>query len=236
MTSNSSAGGVAAVDRALTILNAFRTGDEGALTLATLASRTGLYKSTILRLLSSLERAGYIFQISDGRYKLGHVLYELGTRYRESFKLEEVVRPVLNSIVEEVNESCSYLVREGDYQLILYRCETRQRVRDHLMQGDTMLLKDGGASAKVFARFSDRHSANGSVAEICESSYGERHPEMAGIAVPIFAEFGEFAGVLSITGPLYRITREKGQAMSSMLTAKGRELSLALGAPDSLYS
>ena len=41
--------GVAALDRAFSILFAFRPGDY-ALTLAELAARTGLYKSTILRL------------------------------------------------------------------------------------------------------------------------------------------------------------------------------------------
>jgi len=42
-------GGVASVDRALEILAAFEPTDE-ALTLAELAQRTGLYKSTILRI------------------------------------------------------------------------------------------------------------------------------------------------------------------------------------------
>ena len=45
--------GVAAVNRALSILQAFE-GETEALTLALLARRTGLYKSTLLRLIASL--------------------------------------------------------------------------------------------------------------------------------------------------------------------------------------
>ena len=43
--------GVAAVDRALTILSAF-DGEPNALTLAALSRRTGFYKSTLLRLIA----------------------------------------------------------------------------------------------------------------------------------------------------------------------------------------
>lgn len=62
--------GVAAVDRALLILSAFRE-DDTALSLALLARRTGLYKSTILRLLQSLLRAGYVVRLPDGNYVIG---------------------------------------------------------------------------------------------------------------------------------------------------------------------
>ena len=44
--------GVAAVDRALSIVDALT---EDKVTLAEIAKRTGLYKSTVLRLLKSLE-------------------------------------------------------------------------------------------------------------------------------------------------------------------------------------
>ena len=62
--------GVAAVDRALLILSVFRE-DDTALSLALLARRTGLYKSTILRLLQSLLRAGYVIRQPDGNYVIG---------------------------------------------------------------------------------------------------------------------------------------------------------------------
>ncbi|MDO9217858.1 MAG: helix-turn-helix domain-containing protein, partial [Lacisediminimonas sp.] len=48
--------GVAAVERALAILNSFRPGD-GSLSLHDIAERTGLYKSTILRLIVTLTQS-----------------------------------------------------------------------------------------------------------------------------------------------------------------------------------
>src|SRR5688500_11732278 len=60
--------GVAAVDRALSILDAL-TDDR--VSLAELSKRTGLYKSTVLRLMKSLEKGGYALRTSDGMYRLG---------------------------------------------------------------------------------------------------------------------------------------------------------------------
>jgi predicted DNA-binding transcriptional regulator YafY len=62
--------GVAAVDRALTILAALETAAEPS-TLAELTRATQFCKSTILRLINSLENAGYIIRLGDGCYSLG---------------------------------------------------------------------------------------------------------------------------------------------------------------------
>ena len=75
---------VEAVERALTILEAFREGEE-ALSLAALAEKTGFYKSTILRLAASLERFGYLARTPTGLYRLGPSLWRLGSLYRRSF-------------------------------------------------------------------------------------------------------------------------------------------------------
>ncbi|WP_352508349.1 MULTISPECIES: helix-turn-helix domain-containing protein [unclassified Mesorhizobium] len=75
------AGGVEAVDRALSILGCFTERDEG-LSLAEISSRTGLYKSTILRLTESLVRSGYIVRMADKRFAAGPTPMILGSFYR----------------------------------------------------------------------------------------------------------------------------------------------------------
>jgi DNA-binding IclR family transcriptional regulator len=91
------ASGVAAVERALAILAAYREGDA-ALGLADLAQRTGLYKSTILRLIASLERFRFIARLDDGRYQLGPALLHLGSLYQRSLRLEQHVLPALRRL------------------------------------------------------------------------------------------------------------------------------------------
>ena len=63
-------GGAAAVDRAMSLLAAFRDNDQS-LSLAELAERTRLYKSTVLRLVASLEHANVVQRLPDGNYALG---------------------------------------------------------------------------------------------------------------------------------------------------------------------
>src|SRR4051794_20599763 len=90
---NAAPGGAAAVDRAVSLLAAFRAGDD-ALTLAELASRCQLYKSTVLRLLASLEHGRLVQKLDDGRYALGSEIARLNAVYATAFSLDRVVLPV----------------------------------------------------------------------------------------------------------------------------------------------
>ena len=74
---------VAAVDRALRILDRFEGGAER-FTLAALNARTGLCKSTILRLAGSLGAAGYLARWPDGAFALGPAAARLGSRSERS--------------------------------------------------------------------------------------------------------------------------------------------------------
>jgi DNA-binding IclR family transcriptional regulator len=87
-------GGVAVLDRAFAILNAFGPTDDR-LTLTELSRRTELYKSTVLRLLGALEHGGFIRKLSDGQYAIGHQPLRLATLYQRSFQVGPVVEPLL---------------------------------------------------------------------------------------------------------------------------------------------
>ena len=68
--SSDTSSGVAVLDRAFALLGAFQPTDER-LTLTELSRRTGLYKSTVLRLLGALEHGGFIRKLDDGQYAIG---------------------------------------------------------------------------------------------------------------------------------------------------------------------
>ena len=61
--------GVASVDKALGILRLFHS-EAAELSLMQIAERTGLYKSTALRMLASLESALLVIKKMDGKYAL----------------------------------------------------------------------------------------------------------------------------------------------------------------------
>ncbi len=126
---HSAEGGAVAVDRALFVLSAFRLGDIS-LGLADLAQRSGLYKSTLLRLLASLEHAALVQRLPDGRYSLGPEVARLNAVYAASFSLEGVIMPVLRELVQTTRESAAFHVEQGEHRLCLYRVDSPQPVRD----------------------------------------------------------------------------------------------------------
>ena len=104
-------GGVAAVDRALSILDAL-TDDK--VTLAELSKRTDLYKSTVLRLLKSLEKFGYVLRT---RRRLVPARLEGASSRRRSTSAtsstSEIVPPVLERIGAELHEGAVVLRLRG---------------------------------------------------------------------------------------------------------------------------
>lgn len=227
-----SKGGVAAVDRAFLIISAF-THQRPVLTLAEMARQTGLYKSTILRLLGSLEKAMFVVQRADGTYQLGPALLSLASVYQESFDLREFVQPILENLVASSSEGASFFVREGDSQLCLFRVDGRQNIRDHHIRvGDRRGL-DEGASARCFLRFSSEKGPF-HMGEMAIASYGKVNPEMAAVAAPVFGQGDALIGVITLSGPVSRFTSEYVGQLSTTLVRECAALSRQLGASPGL--
>jgi DNA-binding IclR family transcriptional regulator len=213
---NAATGGTAAVDRALTLLGAFRAGDA-TLSLAELAERTQLHKSTALRLLASLEHAHLLQRLDDGRYALGGEVARLHGIYAAAFSLDRVVMPVLRQLVAATGESAAYHVRqpqgEGWTRLCLYRVDSPHVVRDHVRAGD-LLPADRGAGARILIAFGPeaerpRGARDRAFYEtIREQGYcalvGDRTAELGGISAPVFRADGRLAAALTLTMPAHR--------------------------------
>lgn len=197
--------GVAAVDRGLTILAAFRPGDR-AVPLTELAARTGLYKSTIMRLCESLEKFHYVRRLPDGSYQLAAGAAKLGATYLKQFATADYVPQVLERIVSEVNETASYYVRDDDRRVCIHRVHSSRAIRDQISEGDALPLHVG-AAGHVLIAFSCTLSKKprGVKEQFFSASFGERDPETAAIAVPVFGLENELHGALSLSGPRYRI-------------------------------
>jgi DNA-binding IclR family transcriptional regulator len=197
--------GVAAVERALSILDAF-TDQDPQLTLAELAKRTRMYKSTILRLARSLENCRYLVRAEDGTFRLGSRLLRLGSLYQRHLHAADVVPAALRAIVDELKEGASFYVRDGDRRLCLHRVDALRSVRDSVHEGDRLPL-NLGAAGHVIRAFSGSSGARYEKVrnDMHAASFGERDPEIAAIACPVFGLSQRCAGALAVSGPRYRI-------------------------------
>jgi len=226
-------GGAASVDRALSLLTAFRAG-ESALSLAELAERTRLYKSTALRLLASLEHARLLQRAQDGRYALGPEVARLQSIYAASFSLEAQVLPALQALVAATRESAAFHVRQGEHRLCLYRVDSPQLLRDHIRAGDVLPL-DRGAGGRVLLAFGSGGGARGKLYEQIRrdgvyATSGDRVPGLTGISAPVWGAAGELLGALTLTLP---DTRAK-PAHVQTVRESARRLSQRLGAVTTL--
>ncbi|MBH1964922.1 MAG: IclR family transcriptional regulator [Comamonadaceae bacterium] len=226
-------GGVAAVERAFTILNAFRPGDAS-LPLNEIARRTGMYKSTILRLITTLVQEHCIVRLDDGSYQLGSMLLHWGGLYQAALRLDDHVPPILRRLVQETGEGASFFTREGKLRVCLFRVDSSRSIRDHVHTGDLLPL-DKGAAGRVLASFDRLLTPPANFpAQPLIATVGEREPDIAAIAAPVFGPQGSLRGALAISGPAVRFSLDLVPTMSRSLLTAAAELTRRLGGDSSL--
>lgn len=217
---------VASLERALSVLKVFETASEP-VSLARIATDTGLYKSTILRLIASFEDFGYLRRTDNGTYALGPAAFRLGTRYREQFRLDDVLEETLTRLVENGTESASFHIRDGEHRLCIARVDSRHSTLDRVNVGDLLPLARG-AAGKVIRAFSDPEpdaALDDVRTEGLALSCGEVDPACSAIAAPVFGEGGELIGAISLSGPKERFNDETIASMRTLLLQATKELS-----------
>ncbi|MGV3655675.1 MAG: IclR family transcriptional regulator [Noviherbaspirillum sp.] len=219
--------GVIAVERALSLLDCFGPG-KSSLALAEFAAAVPLHKTTIYRLLNSLERMNYVVKGSDGRYSLGPRALYIGTVYATSFSLEAIVRPALHALSEETRESASFYIEAKGGRLCLYRAEPLVGLRDHILAG-TVFPPDKSATGLVFAR--KEALENGTCeAALPYATVGVRDVYTSSFSMPVFGADDKFVGALTLSGPTARISVSDKDALEASIVLCADRIARALGA------
>lgn len=122
----SPAGGVQAVERALTLLEVLAQAG-GQLPITELASRSGLSLSTVHRLLASLLARRYVSQAPDRRYALGTALLPLGDA--ATTLLGSWAVPFLTRLAHDSGETSNLAVLEDDRVTYVAQAPGRHRMR-----------------------------------------------------------------------------------------------------------
>ncbi|MBV8618478.1 MAG: IclR family transcriptional regulator [Curvibacter sp.] len=222
------AGGVTAVTRALRVLEAF--GSEVAyLSLADLSRRTGLHKTTVLRLARTLAADHYLVQREDGAWRLGRAAGWLGACYQATFDVHDLVEPVLRELTVQSGESASFYVREGQQRTCLARVDGPRTIRHHVRVGLALPL-NLGAPGRVILAFS------GEPGEPYESirqrgfhlSLGEREPEVSSVSAPVFGLNWRLLGSVCISGPTSRLDEARLLELAQTIIRAANQLSYAL--------
>lgn len=245
---------IESVIAALDVLDCFIKNTE--LTIANIASVTGLNRSRVMRLAGTLKHHGYlIFDSEKGIYGPGPQLLFLGKAYERNHNVVSLARPILKRIAKETGETVSLYVRDGFDRVVLIREEGTQNLRFTIIEGERLELYAGAGSKVLLAwspkEFMDKFineakfrpltkntiiDPNLLMAELKKIklegvaiSRGERVPDAISIASPVFDHRGELVLALALIGPDKRMERFIKKDGIKFVQETSRELSTLLG-------
>ena len=121
--------------KAISILQAFNPA-EPRLTLAEIADRLGLPKSTAHNLLATLLSCGFVEKVDTDRYALGTAVIALTQAVRVNVELRDRAAPLLRELADECRESVYLTVLDGDFCLYIYAVESPRRLMARTAVGD----------------------------------------------------------------------------------------------------
>jgi IclR family transcriptional regulator, acetate operon repressor len=240
--------GTQAVDRASTLLVEILE-SEHPLTFTDLLQRSGLAKSTLSRMLSSLERHGLLTRGEDGILQAGTVI----TRYAHSTQPHEALIRTAQSHLEAIGaasgETVNLAILEGDEveQIAQIDCTylvgsvnwVGQRVPMHCSALGKVFLAGGaqlpgGRLARLTPlTITRREDLDRELALVRERGWAvtesELEPGLTAIAAPIHGVRGNVVAAISVSGPSMRLTKSRIADFGALLHDHGREISGELG-------
>jgi DNA-binding IclR family transcriptional regulator len=116
--------GTQSIERALTLLREIAAHNRGGSRLLDLATRTGLQRPTVHRMLKCLAAENMVQQEAEThRYYLGPMAFELGLTAAPRFNLREICHPALTRIAEATGDTVFLTHRSGLDSVCLDRRE-----------------------------------------------------------------------------------------------------------------
>ncbi|MET4614827.1 IclR family transcriptional regulator C-terminal domain-containing protein [Stenotrophomonas sp. HMWF003] len=108
--------------RGLVVLSVFSQHPRE-VTMSQISTETGISRAAVRRVLYTLEKLGYVGEQGRGFVLLPRVL-GMGGAYVASSSMTAAAQPVLDALRDDVHESCSLGVLDGDDVLYVARAET----------------------------------------------------------------------------------------------------------------
>jgi DNA-binding IclR family transcriptional regulator len=243
------------LERAVAILDSF-TLEQPALGVREVARRTGLSASTAGRLMSVMKRMGMLNQDPESQqYMMGSKMLAWAGVYTMSCDVRSLALPVMVRLLEKSRETISLYVLEGKERVCVERLESPETVRIGARVGRRIPLYAGSAG-KVFLAFmlparrdellaeielkpmtsltiieKDKLLAN--LEEIRRKGYafsrGEWILDAAGVAAPVFDQFGRVTAALTISGPAQRFKEMRIKEMAALVKDGADEISAEMG-------
>jgi len=240
---------VQTVERTFAVLRALAAAN-GSAGVSHVARETGLAKSTVSRLLTSLEEIGVLERLDvAGNYAIGPGLAALTGGVTPAGSLREVTRPHLRDLVDEVGESAGLTVADGNTALyidhvgadgaIQTRDWTGMRFPYHTVAGGhaMMMTWSDGEVEQYAARGLNAFTA--ATVTTCKEllsrvrrarrlgfawTLQDFDDEINGVAAPIRDGGGRAMGAITVYGPSFRFPPSGADAVIGERVVEAAEM------------
>ena len=223
-------GSVQSLERAIALLRVIA--DADGLSLTEIARSASLAPSTTYRMLTTLQHAGLAeFEEANQLWFIGVETFRIGSAFMRRRKLAERGRAIIHDLMTATGETANLALAESDGVVFVTQAETHEPIRAFFRPGTRSPYHASGIGKAVLAfmpedrrdallrtlaydRFTPqtRRSAEQLMQDLTAariSGYAlddeERNTGMRCIAAPVFNEFGDPIGGLSISGPTVRV-------------------------------
>lgn len=245
---------LSSVANAIRLIKTF-SDDDYEIGISDLAKRLLLPKSTVHRLASTLIDAGLLEQNQEnGKYRLGLVVFELGSLVRRKMDFSSEAKPYLMTLREKTSETVHLAILDQASILYINSLESKQAIR---MTMDVGVRKPAYCTAegKVLLAFQPQEAID----RVLASKLAERTPHtivdseslrqelatvrmrgyaiddeeselgLRSIAAPVRDYSGNVIAATSVAGPAQRLTKKVLLAYAPDVIAAGEAISQRLG-------
>jgi DNA-binding IclR family transcriptional regulator len=146
-------GGIQVIARAAAVLRALKTSRSG-LSLAQIAERVGLPRSTVQRIVNALQDERLVIASSTGvGFRLGPELHALAEAAH--YNVADALRPLLQSLASQTGETVDLAVLRGGQMIFIDQVAGTQRLRAVSSVGDAFPLTDTANGKACLALMED---------------------------------------------------------------------------------
>jgi DNA-binding IclR family transcriptional regulator len=220
-----------------------------------LSEKVGINRSTVNRLVATMERSGYLEQEKErGKYRATLKLFELGNKVIQDLNIKDRAYPIMQKLSKATEETVYLAVFDGNQFLYVSIIDSPQMLKCSAdigihppaycsASGKVLLAylpedKKEAFLPEEFQSFGPNTIRNAAEleAELNKTRLNgyaiddeEWNPSVRALAAPVWNYDGKIIATLSIAGPKVRMSQQRMEEAAQLLVKAAQDLSASIG-------
>lgn len=251
---NGEARGISVLQNGIAVLRAF-TVEETLLGVSEIAAKVGLHKSTVSRILATLEQEALVERDpSTRRFRLGLGIIAMAGPLLADLDVRRLAYPVLHDLSRQTGETAALMLWDGGEAVCVEQVPSSHQVK-HTTPLGTRYNTAASSSVQVFLAQLDPFEVRSlllkgtidhpglteaaldaytvRLREVrergCALNYGETSLEEVGVAAPVRDHRGEPVAAVLISAPRFRVSADQLTLLAEAAVGAAGQISSRLG-------